>query len=115
MAIPICTQVLGPSQPQARRTRLRSPRNCPPWARAFEEEGLAGVQLYGLHEGVVGLGEGHAAPALVSYAHRHEVYVFAGGLSIREALRELGYSDEEINKLLDVDRLTRPGFPVEET
>lgn len=39
----------------------------------------------------------------------------AGGLSIREALRELGYSDEEIDKLLDVDRLTRPGFPVEET
>jgi hypothetical protein len=39
----------------------------------------------------------------------------AGGLSIREALRELGYGDEEIDKLLDVDRLTRPGFPVEET
>lgn len=39
----------------------------------------------------------------------------AGGLSIREALRELGYSDEEIDRLLDVDRLTRPGFPVEET
>ncbi|MFP3199004.1 MAG: lyase family protein [Thermoproteus sp.] len=39
----------------------------------------------------------------------------AGGLSIREALRELGYSDEEIDRLLDVDKLTRPGFPVEET
>jgi len=39
----------------------------------------------------------------------------ARGLSIREALRELGYGDEEIDKLLDVGRLTRPGFPVEET
>lgn len=39
----------------------------------------------------------------------------ARGLSIREALRDLGLSDEEIDKVLDVGRLTKPGFPVKET
>ncbi|BDB97941.1 class II fumarate hydratase [Saccharolobus caldissimus] len=32
------------------------------------------------------------------------------GLSIREALRELGYKDEEIDKILDLKRLVQPGF-----
>ncbi len=39
----------------------------------------------------------------------------ARGLSIREALRDLGLSDEEIDKVLDVGRLTKPGIPVKET
>lgn len=33
------------------------------------------------------------------------------GLSIREALRELGYSDEQIDKILNLERLVKPGFP----
>ncbi len=32
------------------------------------------------------------------------------GLSIREALRELGYKDEDIDKILDLKKLTKPGF-----
>lgn len=32
------------------------------------------------------------------------------GMSIREALRELGYSDNEINKILDLSKLVKPGF-----
>ena len=35
----------------------------------------------------------------------------AKGLSIREALRELGYKDEEIDKILDLKKLIKPGFP----
>ncbi|BCU69153.1 class II fumarate hydratase [Stygiolobus caldivivus] len=35
----------------------------------------------------------------------------ARGMSIREALRELGYKDEEIDKILDLNRLVKPGFP----
>jgi fumarate hydratase class II len=35
----------------------------------------------------------------------------AKGMSIREALRELGYKDEEINTILDLKRLVKPGFP----
>jgi fumarate hydratase class II len=35
----------------------------------------------------------------------------AKGMSIREALRELGYKDEEINIILDLKRLVKPGFP----
>lgn len=35
----------------------------------------------------------------------------AKGMSIREALRELGYRDEEINTILDLKRLVKPGFP----
>jgi fumarate hydratase class II len=31
-------------------------------------------------------------------------------MSIREALRELGYSDNEINKILDLSKLVKPGF-----
>lgn len=38
----------------------------------------------------------------------------ARGLSIREALRELGYSDQEIDKLLDLKRLVKPGIPAKE-
>ncbi|MEM4139079.1 MAG: lyase family protein, partial [Sulfolobaceae archaeon] len=34
----------------------------------------------------------------------------AKGLSIREALRELGFSEEEINKILDFKILTKPGI-----
>ncbi|MEB3861071.1 MAG: class II fumarate hydratase [Desulfurococcales archaeon] len=33
------------------------------------------------------------------------------GRSIREALEELGYTREEVDKLLDLRRLTRPGIP----
>lgn len=47
-------------------------------ACAVEEEGFAGVQLYDFHEGVVGFGEGHAAAALVSNAHRDEIDVLPG-------------------------------------
>ncbi len=32
------------------------------------------------------------------------------GLSIREALKELGYRDEDIDRILDLRRLTKPGF-----
>ncbi|MFP3197828.1 MAG: lyase family protein [Sulfolobaceae archaeon] len=35
----------------------------------------------------------------------------AKGMSIREALRELGYKDEDINTILDLKRLVKPGFP----
>jgi fumarate hydratase class II len=35
----------------------------------------------------------------------------ARGLSIREALGELGYKDNEINSLLDMKKLVRPGIP----
>jgi len=34
----------------------------------------------------------------------------AKGLSIREALKELGFSEEEINKILDFKNLTKPGI-----
>ncbi|ABW01763.1 class II fumarate hydratase [Caldivirga maquilingensis] len=34
------------------------------------------------------------------------------GLSIREALRELGYTDEQINEILNLEKLTKPGFPL---
>ncbi|AAY79546.1 class II fumarate hydratase [Sulfolobus acidocaldarius] len=34
----------------------------------------------------------------------------AKGLSIREALKELGYNDEQIDKILDLKKLTKPGF-----
>ena len=37
-----------------------------------------------------------------------------GGLSIREALKELGYGEKEIDKILDLKRLVRPGIPVRE-
>lgn len=33
------------------------------------------------------------------------------GMSIREALKELGFKDEEIDKILDLHRLVKPGFP----
>ncbi|MEM0044378.1 MAG: class II fumarate hydratase [Sulfolobales archaeon] len=36
------------------------------------------------------------------------------GLSIREALKNLGYSDEEISRILDLRRLVRPGIPARE-
>ncbi len=36
----------------------------------------------------------------------------AKGLSIREALRELGYSDKEIDEILDLKRLVRGGYAV---
>jgi fumarate hydratase class II len=35
-----------------------------------------------------------------------------GGLSIREALKEIGYGEKEIDKILDLRRLVRPGIPV---
>ncbi len=34
------------------------------------------------------------------------------GLSIREALRELGYTDEQINDILSLEKLIKPGFPI---
>ena len=37
-----------------------------------------------------------------------------GGLSIREALKEIGYGEKEIDKILDLKRLVRPGIPVRE-
>jgi len=37
-----------------------------------------------------------------------------GGLSIREALKELGYGEKEIDKILNLKRLVRPGIPVRE-
>ncbi|MGC9148212.1 MAG: hypothetical protein ACP5GI_02045 [Sulfolobales archaeon] len=33
------------------------------------------------------------------------------GVSIRQALRELGFSEEDINRILDPRRLTSPGIP----
>src|SRR5213593_2579850 len=33
-----------------------------------------------------------------------------GGLSIREALKDLGYGEKEIDKILDLKRLVRPGY-----
>ncbi|BFH72427.1 class II fumarate hydratase [Sulfurisphaera javensis] len=33
------------------------------------------------------------------------------GMSIREALKELGFKDEEIDKILDLSKLVKPGFP----
>jgi len=33
------------------------------------------------------------------------------GMSIREALKELGFKDEEIDKILDLQKLVKPGFP----
>ena len=38
----------------------------------------------------------------------------SAGLSIREALRELGYKEKEIDRLLDMKKLVRPGFPAKE-
>lgn len=32
------------------------------------------------------------------------------GLSIREALRELGYTDQDIDKILDMKKLIKPGI-----
>src|SRR6266571_4215 len=37
-----------------------------------------------------------------------------GGLSIREALKDIGYGEKEIDKILDLKRLVRPGIPVRE-
>ena len=37
-----------------------------------------------------------------------------GGLSIREALKEIGYGEKEIDKILDLKRLVRPGIPIRE-
>ena len=37
-----------------------------------------------------------------------------GGLSIREALKELGYGEKEIDKILDLRRLVKPGIPARE-
>ncbi|AEE93779.1 fumarate hydratase [Acidianus hospitalis W1] len=33
------------------------------------------------------------------------------GMSIREALREMGFKDEEIDKILDLQQLVKPGIP----
>jgi len=33
------------------------------------------------------------------------------GMSIREALKELGFKDEEIDRILDLQKLVKPGFP----
>ncbi len=38
----------------------------------------------------------------------------AQGVSIREALRDLGLGEEEINRILDLERLVRPGIPAKE-
>ncbi len=38
----------------------------------------------------------------------------ARGLSIREALKELAYSDTQIDKILDLRRLVKPGLPLRE-
>ncbi len=38
----------------------------------------------------------------------------ARGLSIRQALKELAYSDRQIDKILDLRRLVKPGMPVRE-
>ncbi|BBD72950.1 fumarate hydratase [Sulfodiicoccus acidiphilus] len=38
----------------------------------------------------------------------------AKGMSIREALRDMGMSEQEINKVLDVSRLTKGGLPTKE-
>jgi fumarate hydratase, class II len=37
-----------------------------------------------------------------------------GGLSIREAMKELGYGEKEIDKILDLRRLVKAGIPVRE-
>lgn len=37
--------------------------------------------------------------------------MLAKGMSIREALRELGFKDEEINKILNLEELVKPGIP----
>jgi fumarate hydratase class II len=39
----------------------------------------------------------------------------ARGLSMREALGELGYNENQINKLLDMKKLVKPGIPAAET
>lgn len=39
----------------------------------------------------------------------------AQGVPIRRALREIGLGDEEIEKLLSLERLTRPGIPAKES
>ncbi|GAY24930.1 fumarate hydratase [Desulfurococcaceae archaeon AG1] len=36
------------------------------------------------------------------------------GMSIRQALRELGFSEDEINKILNLERLVKPGIPAKE-
>jgi len=33
------------------------------------------------------------------------------GMSIREALKELGFKDDEIDRILDLSKLVKPGFP----
>jgi len=38
----------------------------------------------------------------------------ARGVALRQALRELGFSEDEINKLLDPRKLTRPGIPAKD-
>jgi fumarate hydratase class II len=38
----------------------------------------------------------------------------AQGTPIRKALKEIGLSDEEIERILDLRRLTRPGIPAKE-
>jgi fumarate hydratase class II len=38
----------------------------------------------------------------------------AQGTPIRQALKEVGFSEEEIEKILDLKRLTRPGIPAKE-
>jgi len=39
----------------------------------------------------------------------------ARGLSIREALRDLGYTEGQVDKILDLKRLVKPGIPIRET
>jgi len=38
----------------------------------------------------------------------------AKGMSIREALKDMGMSEEEVNKVLDVSKLTKGGLPAKE-
>ncbi len=89
-------------------------------------EALAKMETYVI-ERVVPLKErarelAEKSPALVTvispvigYDKASQVAVkITQGVSIRQALRELGFSDEEINKILNLERLVKPGIPAKE-
>jgi fumarate hydratase class II len=48
---------------------------------------------------------------LIGYGKAAELSkILLRGVSIRQALRELGFSEEDINRILDPRRLTSPGI-----
>ncbi|AWR96348.1 fumarate hydratase [Acidianus sulfidivorans JP7] len=49
---------------------------------------------------------------IVGYDKASEIgKMLVKGMSIRDALRQLGFKDEEIDKILDLEKLVKPGIP----